>query len=224
MALFGGRMKTTFLLIRHGQSMANATGRFAGHSDLPLSELGRKQAEACAEALRGVHIDAVYASDLSRAFVTADAHARLRGLVTVPCKGLRETYCGDCEGLCVTEVRERYPDLFPGKWNDEFPAFRFPAGESMPEAALRFEGALREIAQGECGKTVLIGAHAAVIRAFYARISHLSDEQCVNELPFPTNASCTTVELDGDAFTPVSYSVNDYLADVAGEAASFEKG
>ena len=60
---------TTLYIVRHGQSVANLEERFAGHSDFPLTDLGRRQA-ACAAAYLKEHVrlDAVYASDLSRAW------------------------------------------------------------------------------------------------------------------------------------------------------------
>ena len=206
-------MKTTLLLIRHGQSIANAEHRFAGHADFPLSELGIRQAQACAEALSDTPIDAIYASDLSRAYETANAHAKRRGLVPIKNEGLREMFCGAFEGVPVPEIAEKYPELFPDKWENDYMNFVFPDGESVRASGERFGRTLAEIARVEGEKTVLIGTHAGVIRAFYAEIAGISDEECSKNLPFPTNASVTTVTYDGESFAPVSYSVNDYLDD-----------
>ncbi|HEX8291434.1 MAG TPA: histidine phosphatase family protein, partial [Pyrinomonadaceae bacterium] len=74
-------METTrVLLIRHGQSRGNAERRFGGHSPTPLSELGRRQAEATARALANERVTAVYSSDLLRAVQTAEPLARAAGL------------------------------------------------------------------------------------------------------------------------------------------------
>ena len=74
-------MKTTLLFIRHGQSMANVSGVFAGQLDVSLSELGRKQAEELKEYLLSKYkIDAIYSSDLSRAYEIALPIAMALGL------------------------------------------------------------------------------------------------------------------------------------------------
>ena len=69
-------------LVRHGQSVSNAVRRFQGMQDVPLSELGRRQAEALAGALRGRRIAAVYSSPLQRARHTAELAAAMRDLLT----------------------------------------------------------------------------------------------------------------------------------------------
>ena len=64
-------MKTTVLLIRHGESTSNVTNSFAGHLDVALSERGRRQAELTGLYLKDTPIDAFYSSDLRRAYETA---------------------------------------------------------------------------------------------------------------------------------------------------------
>lgn len=73
-------MQTKVILVRHGQSLGNAKRVLLGHTDLDLSELGYRQAEATAEALKDEKIDVVYSSDLKRAMSTAVPHARMRGM------------------------------------------------------------------------------------------------------------------------------------------------
>ena len=62
---------TTILLVRHGETDWNLQRRVQGHSDTPLNDNGRAQALALADTLDDVELDAVYASDLARAFDTA---------------------------------------------------------------------------------------------------------------------------------------------------------
>ena len=65
-------MATTLIIVRHGESEANGSKRFAGHLDIPLSAKGLKQAELTAGYIKeNYHVDAVYASDLQRAYHTA---------------------------------------------------------------------------------------------------------------------------------------------------------
>src|SRR3712207_9239829 len=67
------------VLIRHGQSTANATGVWQGQLDFPLSEEGRRQARLTGRALAGESFDGIYSSPLSRAFETAEIISREAG-------------------------------------------------------------------------------------------------------------------------------------------------
>ena len=75
---------TEIIIIRHGETEWNQTGRFQGHSDVPLSETGRAQAEALGRNLGLDHVDAIYASDLTRAIETAAPLAARFGLTVTP--------------------------------------------------------------------------------------------------------------------------------------------
>ena len=90
---------TTLLIVRHGQSTANPNNIFAGHFNVPLTSLGIKQAEATAAYIAAHYrVDAVYSSDLERAFRTARILADRVGLDVHPCTDLREVYAGEWEG------------------------------------------------------------------------------------------------------------------------------
>src|SRR5919206_3408383 len=84
------------LLIRHGQSTANAGGVWQGQLDFPLSDEGRRQAASAGRALKGVRISGVFASPLSRAFETAEIVAREAGFSgeIVPMPDLMERHGG----------------------------------------------------------------------------------------------------------------------------------
>src|SRR5919202_1858421 len=101
------------LLIRHGQSTANATGVWQGQMEFPLSEEGREQARLAGRALAGERIDAIYSSPLGRAFETAEIIARetgSRGSV-VALDGLMERRGGSLEGTTQAEREARNPEL-----------------------------------------------------------------------------------------------------------------
>ena len=76
-------MKTKIYLVRHGQSEGNLHDQFIGHTDIALTELGRRQAEMAAVYLESIHLDAIYSSDLQRAYDTACATAKRKGLPVV---------------------------------------------------------------------------------------------------------------------------------------------
>jgi broad specificity phosphatase PhoE len=94
---------TELLLVRHGETDWNAEGKLQGHSDRPLNDYGRRQAQALADRLAGEDIDAVYASDLSRARETAEIVGAKLGLPVVVDPDLREKNWGNWEGLTSDE-------------------------------------------------------------------------------------------------------------------------
>jgi broad specificity phosphatase PhoE len=89
---------TTLLLVRHGETDWNAEGRLQGHTDMPLNDLGRRQARALADELAGDGIEAVYSSDLARASETAEIVAERLGLPVGLDPDLREKDWGTWEG------------------------------------------------------------------------------------------------------------------------------
>src|SRR5438034_4239591 len=92
-------------LARHGQSVSNAIRRFQGTQDVPLSELGRRQAAALAATLRGRRLRHVYASPLERARRTAEAVAAGLDVPLTLVDDLRELSLGEWEGRGVEEIR-----------------------------------------------------------------------------------------------------------------------
>jgi len=107
------------MLVRHGESEWNAQRRYQGQSDVPLSALGKRQAELIAERLAGGKIDAVYASDLKRAWETASAIAGKSGLQVLPEPRLRELKFGVLEGLTFDEAQAQYPQMI-ATWLEDF--------------------------------------------------------------------------------------------------------
>ena len=146
---------TTILLVRHGETDWNLQRRVQGHSDTPLNDNGRAQALALADTLDDVELDAVYASDLARAFETARIVAERRGLPVTSVPGLRERNFGTWEGLTDTEIFERYPAAKNGSWGD---------AETQDEMRERVLAALHEIAAVHPGGRVLVVTHGGPVR------------------------------------------------------------
>lgn len=205
---------TKIILIRHGESLGNAVRRLLGHTDLDLSELGYMQAECTARVLADEKIDAVYSSDLLRAYNTALPHAKMRSLQVNGRRALREINIGEWEGMLVSEVKEKFGDMYDKEWLGSFGTFRFPGGESTIEAGERFYSECEQIARENEGKTLLIAAHAAVIRSFFIKVLGIAPEDAAQSLPFPTNASFSEVFFDGESFLAGRFSVDGHLAGV----------
>ena len=146
---------TTILLVRHGETDWNLQRRVQGHSDTPLNDNGRAQALALADTLDDLELEAVYASDLARAFETARIIAERRGLPVTSVPGLRERNFGTWEGLTDTEIFERYPAAKNGSWGD---------AETQDEMRERVLAALHEIAAAHPGGRVLVVTHGGPVR------------------------------------------------------------
>ena len=202
-------MKTTLLLVRHGESLGNRNELFLGHTDLGLSELGHRQAAALAAALRGRHIDAVYSSDLSRAMQTVAPAAAERGLTVTPCRGLREIFAGEWEGQPYDDLAVRWPSE-RGVWKNNNGFACPPHGESVMELYARVEQTLAEIAAANEGKTVLCGTHATPVRATTAHLLGLGLEEMAS-VPWAPNASITTVVFEDGVPTLVGEADASHL-------------
>ena len=203
---------TRFIMIRHGFSVANNEKKFAGHSDFPLTEMGKKQAEKCAEALKNEHIDAIYASDLSRAFETAIPVAKAHGLTVVPHKGLREIFAGEWEGKTFDELEVKFAESY-GTWKNDIGHAHPDCGESVAELYDRILTTLDEIARDNEGKTVCIATHATPIRAVCtAAKGFLADK--MSEVSWTVNASISLFEYENGRFTAVYTSKTDHLGDL----------
>ena len=205
---------TLILLERHGRSVANEQRIYLGHTDEDLSPRGFAQAERTAEFLGDVKIDAVYTSDLIRARHTAEPNAHRRGLPVHAEERLREVYVGEWENRKVEELQREYEHEFFDGWVKGFGTFTLPGGESIPHAAERFLSRVREIAEENAGKTVLIASHAAVIRSSFARAKGIPAERVADELPFPDNASISVLYYKDGEFVAGEYSHSAHLSDI----------
>jgi alpha-ribazole phosphatase len=151
------------LLARHGQSVANAVRRFQGIQDVPLSDLGRRQAAALGAALRGGRLVHVYASPLERARLTAEAVVAELGVPLTVVDDLRELSLGEWEGCSVDEIRAQPGDPY-ARWVRDPEQHRPPGGEplqTVQERALRVVDAIA--AAHPDGEEILVVSHGGVI-------------------------------------------------------------
>jgi broad specificity phosphatase PhoE len=157
---------TIVYLARHGESDWNAANRFQGHSDRPLTELGRRQAaELASELAASASLSAIYASPLRRALDTALAVAARTGLEPVPVEDLREVDVGGWAGLSRAEVEARFLDGFRS-WLDGGEGWT--DGESYAEMSVRVLAALLRTAAAHGGEEILVVSHGGPIRAIQA--------------------------------------------------------
>jgi alpha-ribazole phosphatase len=155
-------------LARHGQSVSNAVRRFQGVQDVPLSELGRRQAAALGAGLRRRPVAHVYASPLERARHTAEIVAAAHGVPLTLVDDLRELSLGEWEGRTVEEIRAMPGDPY-ACWIRDPVAGCPPGGEPLPRVQERVVRAVEAIAAAHPnGDDVLVVCHGGVISAYLA--------------------------------------------------------
>lgn len=213
MAETGRTGTVTFYVVRHGETEANRGGVFQGHMDVPLSDRGRKQAEAVAGALSEVRLDVVYSSDLSRAAETAKAIMAHQTCALVLDRRLREIHGGRCQGHVREETEAMFPEFMRAFERDPVNTRR-PGGESFADLSERVQRSLDDISEWNAGRpggaTVAVIGHGGVIRAILAIAGA---DASLMDRPVP-NCSLSMLERLGDAWTVVKVGVTAHLDDL----------
>jgi broad specificity phosphatase PhoE len=206
---------TTLLLIRHGESEANAGGVFVGHTNVDLSPLGELQAQKTAEFIKeNYKVDKVYASDLKRAFRTGEFVAGAFGLEVIADPGLREIYAGSWEAEKFQTLMETNKDY--ALWKADIGNSCPTDGESVKEVWDRIHFKLLELAILNEGKTIAIATHATPIRCMIARCLGMGLSGMKN-LPWAVNASVTEITLENDMFMVTKAPQFKHLAEIKTE-------
>jgi broad specificity phosphatase PhoE len=153
-----------FLVIRHGPTELNKTGRTNGQTiDDHLSEEGKEQAEKLSRMLPK-DIDMMYVSDLSRARETAEIVNNVLGIPMVLAPELREIDLGELTGMTWREMAEKYGEDIGGEYRSQAYDFHRFGGESVADVKNRVLRLLSTIATREHGKKILLVTHAGIIR------------------------------------------------------------
>lgn len=190
---------TRIFLVRHGESELNSKGIIAGQLDPPLTDEGRRQAEETRLQLKTVKFDAVFSSDLKRAVETGEIISGESIPKAHQLKSLRERTFGSLEGMSEemqtpgTEYKSAVPH--ENAWHYK----NVPDMESDHELSERFMNGLREIAETNEGKVVLVAAHGGPIRTVLMELKKLTNKN----LPAGSFRNAGYVELgyDGRHFT-----------------------
>ncbi|HUD32626.1 MAG TPA: histidine phosphatase family protein [Variovorax sp.] len=158
---------TRLIVVRHGETAWNVDTRIQGQLDIDLNDTGRQQARQLASALADQSIDALYASDLARAWHTADAVARATGVAAVAEPRLRERAFGHFEGRTFAEIEAQSPEE-ARLWRTRDPDFAPPAGgESLLTFRERVTGVAAALAARHVGSLVVLVAHGGVMDVLY---------------------------------------------------------
>ncbi|WP_026886498.1 histidine phosphatase family protein [Clostridium beijerinckii] len=198
-------MKTTLLLIRHGETDWNALGKFQGCTDIELSKEGIKQAQVLKNRLNGT-FDWIYASPLSRAFKTANILASITDKEVIIEPEIREINFGEWEGLTIQQISEKYPDVFKAWRTDKKESYICGGDSSIRNAVGRAKKCILDIVSKHRGEKIVIVAHGGIIKAgligifewdmtMYHKIA--LGNTCINKITF------------NDDLMPMLVSLND---------------
>jgi probable phosphoglycerate mutase len=179
---------TRILAIRHGETAWNVDTRIQGHLDIPLNDTGLQQARWLAQALAERDaLHAIYASDLSRAHVTAQTVADAVGLQVTAHRGLRERAFGDFQGRTFAEIEAELPD-HALHWRKRTPDWAPPgAGESLLVLRERVLATVDELASRHVGEQIVLVAHGGVMDVLYRAATRL-DLQAPRTWQLPNTA------------------------------------
>ncbi|NIA26254.1 MAG: histidine phosphatase family protein [Gammaproteobacteria bacterium] len=196
----------TFLIVRHGEAEGNRDHRFIGQSDVQLSPVGRRQAEAVSARLAQMPVERIVSSDLRRAVDTVLPAATELGLTIDQDPRFREIDNGDWRGLLADEIAERWPALWTRYTSGE--DVTRPNGETWADVRRRVIGALREIAtESPAHSLVMLSAHGGPALALASWACGLHPKGNLYQVPLvmPWNASITVIR----APNPRLISFND---------------
>ena len=190
---------TEIYLIRHAQAEGNRFRIMQGHWDGGVTADGRQQIRLLEERLRELHFDAVYASDLYRACLTASAIYRPRGLQLHTDPALREINIGPWEQAFFGNLLHDEPDL-ARRFVEDPETWMLPGAESFRQVTERAYAALEAIARRHEGARVAVVSHGVTIRCLLCRITGISlrDREV---MPIVRNTAVTVLRWDGERFS-----------------------
>lgn len=205
-------MSTKIIMVRHGFSLANEADKFAGHWDIDLTELGKKQAEMAGKYFKNHPVDVLYSSDLLRAYHTAEPISKALGLPIHTDKGLREIKAGEWEQIDFDDMAIRHPEE-TAVWLGDIGRSSCPGGETVKELSARVVATVRRIAEQHDGQTVCITTHATPIRAVTTEAAGVPVEE-MKKIPWAANASLNVFEYENGRFKAIELDIVEHLGDL----------
>ena len=166
------QQSTRILALRHGETTWNVDTRIQGHLDIPLNDTGHWQGQRLGEALAQEGISAIYASDLSRAWETAQYVARASGLAVQAEPGLRERGFGHFEGRTFAEIEAELPEQAQ-RWRQRDPHFTPDGGESLVQLYQRVVSTSERLAARHPGELIALVGHGGVMDVLYRAATRL---------------------------------------------------
>ena len=192
---------TRISAIRHGETAWNVDTRLQGHLDIPLNEVGLRQAQHLAQTLvQRETIDAIYASDLSRAHSTAQAIAQAMGQSVTVHAGLRERHFGAFQGRTYAQIETELPE-HAWHWRKRTPDWAPPGGgESLIVLRERVIQTVEALAAAHAGQHIVMVAHGGVLDILYRAAARL-------DLQAPRTWALTNTAVNRLLWTPQGLSL-----------------
>lgn len=192
---------TRISAIRHGETAWNVDTRLQGHLDIPLNEVGLRQAQHLAQTLvQRETIDAIYASDLSRAHSTAQAIAQAMGQTVTVHAGLRERHFGAFQGRTYAQIETELPE-HAWHWRKRTPDWAPPGGgESLTVLRERVIQTVEALAAARAGQHIVMVAHGGVLDILYRAAARL-------DLQAPRTWALTNTAVNRLLWTPQGLSL-----------------
>jgi probable phosphoglycerate mutase len=163
---------TKLIIIRHGETVWNVEGKKQGQFDSPLTSLGIKQAKALAQRLTEESFTALYASDLGRAYKTAEYIAARTNHKIFSEQGLRERNFGIFQGLTDEQIKNKYPAEYHSHLADTV-NYRIPEGESLRQFYERGTACLENLTARHAGEIIAVVTHGGIIDGWFRYIFDL---------------------------------------------------
>jgi probable phosphoglycerate mutase len=208
---------TEIYLIRHAEAEGNLYRRMQGHYNSLVTRPGLAQIAELRRRFLPIHIDAVYSSDLYRAWRTAQAVSEPKALTVTPLPALREMSVGIWEDLSFGQI-QRYEsqnlvNFIQMAWDLEL-----EGGESYDALSARIYRVLRELAQKHDGQAIAAVSHGLAIRTFAARVMGITETAELNKrVSHVDNTAVTKLIWDGELFNIEYYNNTGHLTDERSE-------
>ena len=197
---------TEIYLIRHAQAEGNIYRFMQGHWDGDVTETGRYQIKALAEKLKDIKIDAVYSSDLKRAFMTAQAVLKYHPEIRINTdKRIREINLGPWEGVPFGNLYYHHKEEMTLFLSDS-PDWHVEGAETFEQVTHRAYEALCEIAKRHEGQSTVIVSHGVTLRCLQSKMMGVTIDKA-KDLPISKNTGISHYFFQNGVFTP------DYIGD-----------
>jgi probable phosphoglycerate mutase len=190
---------TRLIAVRHGETAWNVDTRIQGQIDIGLNATGLWQAQRASQALADEGIGVIYASDLSRAWQTAEEIAKPHGLAVQPEPRLRERAFGHLEGMSFAEIEAMLPEDAK-RWRERDPEFEPEGGESLLTFRDRITQVASELAARHPGELVTLVAHGGVMDVLYRAATR-------QELQAPRTWQLGNAAINRMLWTPEGFSL-----------------
>ncbi len=198
---------TRIVLVRHGETIWHAENRYAGSSDIELTQRGLQQAKALGKWARNAGLSNIWASPLIRSRATAQPASDSTGICVKIDDRLRELDFGQGEGLTASEMAAQFHSAYDAYLIDPVKN-HLPGGEDPVHAAARGRACLRAIAEaGGDGSRILVVAHNTLIRLILCDLLEVPLSKYRALFPVLKNNALTEIALGLRQFNLLSLNV-----------------